>query len=339
MRQKAFTRPAPIKTNISPKIETTVVTATATTATVKKPLPVHPSLAPLSPRTELELRRSCSRLLSSASTTSASSPKRNGKSSYVPSNAAQSFTQTTNTKFETSSGSNTDISPGSPPLKDLVHVNTIAKPPTPPSSNGTVAPYNFSKTALARKMSLGDVRKTRTPSPAASTTPNPSRAKSHAPLRIPVRTPEPPIESINPEEIGQAKLFESSAVQMPVGLKRKPSLIRVTPRPKTSSGAESRTHEWVKQELERRRNEGGKEKEKLVLFPRPNTSHSMKTDSLRKELAERPLPPLPQIPTRSKTMENAIGPLRSLRRQLSVFFGRRKDRHAQGSPVPSRVVS
>lgn len=124
-----------------------------------------------------------------------------------------------------------------------------------------------------------------------------------------------------------------------MGLKRKPSLIRVAPRPKTSGGAECRTSEWVQQELQRRRNESGNEREKLVLFPRPNTSHSMKTDPLPKELAERPLPPLPQMPTRSKTMGNVSGPLRSLRRQLSVFFGRRKDRHAQDSPVPSRVAS
>ncbi|KAG0634253.1 hypothetical protein HOY80DRAFT_540140 [Tuber brumale] len=333
MRQKAFTRPAPIKTNISPKIETTVIT---TTATAKKPLPVYSSLAPLSPRTELELRRSCSGILSRSST-SAPSPKPEQKSPYVPSNAAQSFNRTTNNP-ETSLGPNTDISPESPPPKDLVQVRTIVKPPTPPSSNGTMPPYNFSKTALARKMSMCDTRRIRTPSPPASTASN-LRAKCHAPPRTPARTPEPPIELINPEEIGQAKPFESSAIQVPVGLKRKPSLIRVSPRPKTSGGAESRTNEWVRQELERRRNESGNEREKLVLFPRPNTSHSMKADPLPKELAERPLPPLPQMPTRSKTMGNASGPLRSLKRQLSIFFGRRKDRHAQGSPVPSRVAS
>ncbi|CUS09405.1 unnamed protein product [Tuber aestivum] len=335
MRQKAFTRPAPIKTNISPKIETTVVT---TTAAAKKPLPVYSSLAPLSPRTELELRRSCSGLFSSRSAASAPSPRPDGESPYVPSNAARSFTRTTNNKFETSLGPNTDISPESPSPKDLVQVSTIVQPPTPPSSNGTVAPYNFSKTALARKMSTSEARKTRTPSPPASTARN-LGAKSHAPPHTPVRTPEPPAELISPEEIGRAKSFESSAIQVPVGLKRKPSLIRVTPRPKTSGGAESRTSEWVRRELERRRNESGSEREKLVLFPRPNTSHSMKRDLLPKELAERPLPPLPQMPVRSKTMGNVSGPLKSLRRQLTMFFGRRKDRHVQGSPVPSRVAS
>ncbi|PWW79018.1 hypothetical protein C7212DRAFT_361836 [Tuber magnatum] len=338
MRQKAFTRPAPIKTNIPPKIEAAVVTTTAGTTAAKKPLPVYSSLAPLSPRTELELRRSCSGLFSSRSATSAPSPRPDGGSPSVPANAARSFTRTANDKFETSLESNTDISPESPPLKDLVRVHTMVKPPTPPSSNGTVAPYNFSKTALARKMSLSEARKIRTPSPPASTALN-LGANSRAPPHTPARTPEPPMELINPEEIGQAKSFESSAIQVPVGLKRKPSLIRVTPRPKTSGGAESRTNEWVRQELERRRNESGNEREKLVLFPRPNTSHSMKRDPLPKELAERPLPPLPQTPTRRKTMGNVGGPLRSLRRQLTVFFGRRKDRYAQGSTVPSRVAS
>ncbi|KAG0123774.1 hypothetical protein HOY82DRAFT_544026 [Tuber indicum] len=338
MRQKAFTRPAPIKTNISPRIEATVIT---TTTISKKPLPVYSSLAPLSPRTELELRRSCSGILS-RSATPAPSPKPDQKSPCVPSNTVQSLNQTTNNKPETSLGPNTDISPESPPPpKDLVQAKTIVKPPTPPSSNGTMPPYNFSKTALARKMSMCDTRRIRTPSPSASTATN-LGAKCHALPRTPARTPEPPIELLNPEEIGQAKPFESSAIQVPVGLKRKPSLVRVSPRPKTSGGAENRTNEWVRQELERRRNGSGNGGEKLVLFPRPNTSHSMKsmkTDPLPKELAERPLPPLPQMPSRSKTIGNVSGPLRSLKRQLSIFFGRRKDRHAQGSPVPSRVAS
>jgi hypothetical protein len=114
-----------------------------------------------------------------------------------------------------------------------------------------------------------------------------------------------------------------------MGLKRKPSIIQVS-RPKTSSGSESRVSAWVQQELDRRlRNDS---ECKLALFPRPSTSHSLKAE----ELKNRPLPPLPPLPVRAKTAPppppnqttsaSVSGTLRRFRRQLSLFFGKRKHR-------------
>lgn len=335
----------------------------------------------LSPRTELELRRSCSALVSSAAASVSASSTQTPRSdslhqrAHVPSNAARGFTQTT-TKFRgatstsTSSPSCASSSTSSQPRERtravVVGVGVVNKPvemQTPPSSSpcpaasgaggaygGGSAPYAFSKTAIARKKSLGDVRNKTLLTPPATPPPLPPSLSTTTTLINP-RTPSPPLPPlqppaiIDPDEIGQARSFHSStppAVQVPIGLKRKPSLIQVSappihPRPKTSSGNENRVSAWVQQELDRRlRNDSEHSSAscKLALFPRPSTSHSVRNEDFR----NRPLPPLPPLPARAKTVpqinqqqqqqqsQTVTGALKGFKRQLSLFFGKRKNR-------------
>lgn len=86
-------------------------------------------------------------------------------------------------------------------------------------------------------------------------------------------------------------------------------------------------------------NQVSEEKEKLGLFPaRPSTSHNAGSGAFKLDLSERPLPPLPGLkPVQRSQSDNdvVVGKvgkaekeskgLRGLRKQISVWFGRRRD--------------
>jgi hypothetical protein len=238
---------------------------------------------------------------------------------HVPTNAAKSFTSTSNpidsnttnvveplrTKSTRSTKeTQTTITPAAKtaPQTSKVPAASDISPKTPS--------YNFAKTASARKMSLGDIRP-----PALE--PPPFR-KTSLPDLNPNMTGFP-VESEDMIGIARTQPLSSLPVMA------KPTLVNHRPtsalssamRPKTAGGQTSNTSSkvssWVAEEFEKMEANSTTDirriPDQLSLFPRPRTAHGESKSiisgsisnpsepgsaaTFKSEIAARPLPPLP----------------------------------------------
>ncbi|KAL7269336.1 hypothetical protein RUND412_008007 [Rhizina undulata] len=322
MRQRAFSRPLPIKTQLSAKGDV---------LPDKAGLHITPPITPITPRTEQELRRSCSALiLSHTATITAASPK--PKSTYslqlgpstsslvkppyspVPRQRAKSVAPSSTSSTSTSTLGNglsirtgwgassirSDSPTSSLDTKSIEELKKILEEnqyhPSPITSFSYPKPA--SSPLAARKMSMSDLPRVSTSLDA----PSPISLRRLSPIEaIPVSSKRI-TRTITAEEIGTS---HQPATSIPV-VHARPMLVTVRPKTASASAASSPVvgeSPWGL-DMERRSRRIERE-DRISMCPRPRTSHSQtgSKDSWtsiaamsKDELDGRPLPPIPPMP-------------------------------------------
>lgn len=302
MRQRAFSRPVPIKTNLPVKAaglheeddDDTVL-----------PLP----LTPLTPRTEFDLRRACKALVNSPTpiSTTSSVPPTTSYNKQAPRNVPASAS------FITQTFTSPVCSDEEAKKATLLALTSKPHPAPPPLEPLSPIQYEFATTATARKFSVINLRASDATlkTTRISTRVSSSGAMSGA-MASPVLCRKPTVIDVS-NRPKTADMRSSSRMTKTLGtFEEDRETLALFPRPGTSHQTSQRPS---------------------TSHHRPSTSGGSKASTI--ELNDRPLPPLPahfiKPVQRSKSDSEVVlkkASLGSFGRKIATFFGRGKKQEA-----------
>ncbi|KAI5843538.1 hypothetical protein DFP73DRAFT_86024 [Morchella snyderi] len=296
MRQRAFSRPVPIKTNLPVKAaglheeddDDTVL-----------PLP----LTPLTPRTEFDLRRACKALVNAPTPIST-------KSSVLPTTSHKQAPRNgpASASFTTQTFTSPVCSDEEAKKATLLALTSKPHPAPPPLEPLSPIQYEFATTATARKFSVINLRAS---DATLKTTRISTRVSSSGAMASPVLCRKPTVIDVSNRP--KTADMRSSRMTKTLGtFEEDRETLALFPRPGTSHQTSQRPS---------------------TSHHRPSTSGGSKASTI--ELNDRPLPPLPahfiKPVQRSKSDSEVVlkkASLGSFGRKIATFFGRGKKQEA-----------